>query len=111
MMPDKPPPGRESNGWPFSHLRYIWTCLVKWIASIRFPYVIHFCKPRDEWNDWYDKRYDWMISNIEKPFRNIWMDMEVTTMYDRYTMPATLVRGSFRFRKEEDALLYRMVWL
>jgi hypothetical protein len=80
------------------------------VSRFRFPHAVYFGKPGYEWNDWYSERYEWMMYAIDDPHRNVWLDMERITMHDRYTMPTAWVRGSFRFRRAEDALLYKMRW-
>ena len=111
-MPDKPLPGRGYNvsPTPFDYLKRLVTFIRVLVARFRFPHAIYFGKNRDQWNDWYDERYEWMMGNIEEPLRNIWIDIEMVTLVDRYTMPETWIKGSVRFKRLEDMMLYKMRW-
>lgn len=109
-MPGMPPSAPGFSGWPTKHISYVWDCIRTWLARLRYPHAVYFGKNQDEWNEWYEPRYEWMMGNVRDPLRSVWLDMEVITWHDRYTMPSRWVRGSFRFKREEDAVLYRMVW-
>lgn len=109
-MPLKPPPGRIGSGWPFRHIAYIWRCTKRWLALRMYPHAVWFSRDPDGFDEWYTERYEWMVDNIPNCQRMVWLDLEVMTIWDDHTMPTEWMRGALRFRRGEDAVLYRMVW-
>lgn len=64
----------------------------------------------EEFNAWYCDRYAWTLDNIPDAKRNVWLESDILTYVDKYTMPEHWVQGSLRFRKEEDRVVFMLRW-
>lgn len=109
-MPLKPPPAPGASGWPFKHIAHAWSSARRWLALRIYSHPVWFSHDPEGFGEWYTERYEWMRTNIRDYENRVWLDADMVTIMDVHTMPTHYVRGAFRFRTLEDAMLYRMAW-
>lgn len=98
------------NGWPVAHIAYAWRCAKIWLVRLRYPHAVCFRMDAAEFNEWYLERYRWITMHIRDPRRNVWLHSDMVQLHDQHIVQEVWMDGCLRFRKAEDALLYRMVW-
>lgn len=91
--------------------------LIHWYRQLRrsyvrrkFPYAFAFNQRVMDWDVWYQDRHEWIQDNIDHADRWVWLDCDVVTYVDRFTMPESWVQGSLRFRRSDDLTYFMLRW-
>ena len=95
--------------WPVEYLYSLLWSAIRSLSVLRYPHVVEFrFLVIDDVGD--QERYRWIRENVSGYRWNVWVDLDRIALRHDNKKVTIWVHGWFRFRKEEDAVLFKLRW-